>query len=471
MNKYKKGFTPNETALISIGIESYIKNEHWPSGNLNVHCLNELRSTVRYIICDLDKLEFETLDEKYKTELDKFTYLEDELIPKAEDLKNALIAETLLTQQYEQGSSPKKSLLEIYVPFYDVKFNGEFDPEKTQLTKESLAKWFDEADEAEIANKFKPAKKIIPINPFKQSYTAEHAALIAVGLKTYDSIETAVESSEYQREEIANAEWQVERGGEYTDFEVNELLEDDSISNAINLKEALIDEIKLASEIEGYNSSLVDYYEMSMTPPSPPQLTDIVIYSEEINKDKTISYSGTLITKESVATWLLNNGQSQYAKNVMPNIESLLKEKELAESQRQKQWSQVPSSKTTDKATEKLIIENKELMRKVKELEDKNLDLIFKIPLEIGDNDLNHKVAKKEEINKNTFPSMTLKLQVMLTAQNKYWDNYNKNKISSQQEISNFIADELGLKITIKGTNRTADELAKAIQPDDVKRK
>jgi len=45
-----------------------------------------------------------------------------------------------------------------------------------------------------------------------------------------------------------------------------------------------------------------------------------------------------------VATWLWNNGQINYATNVLPNIESLLKDKQVAEHKRQQQWNTTAQS-------------------------------------------------------------------------------------------------------------------------------
>jgi hypothetical protein len=355
MNKYKKGFTPDEAALIAVNLSDY-KNKTAMGIDLSkCKSIDQAKSDVCDIISKLAQIAFITQSQDIEKlngtqkQIDDYDVVASSL-EQAENIRNALIAETWHAYEHFCGNSDKKTVLEIYQEFFISPDCDDLWPEKTQLTKASLAIWFDEASEKEISKKFKEPKKVVSINPFKQAYTAEHAALIAVGLRTYDSIELAIEISEHQSEQIANAEWEVERGGEFTSFEVDELLEDGSITNAINLKEALIEEVKLASEIDGYNSSLVDYYEMSMAPPSAPHPTDIVIYSEEVNKEKTIDHSETLITKESVSIWLLNNGQTKYAKNILPNIESLLKEKELAESQRQKQWSQVPSSKTNEKS-------------------------------------------------------------------------------------------------------------------------
>jgi hypothetical protein len=311
MNKYQKGFTPEEAALIAVSLESYRTLD-----NAEKHIDDEL--------C-----------------LGHVTRVTGEQLNEAMDIIKALKEETWRAHEYEQSSSNQSSCLEIYISMYNQKFNGVFDTDYSQLTKASLAKWFEEVGEVDISKKFKEPEKVIAINPFKQAYTAEHAALISVGLNTYDSIDLAIESSSYQSELIGQAQREVERGGEYTDFEVDPLLEDDSISNAINIKGALIDEIKLAYKWEEFNLTAQDYDEIGINPNTitPNSYTDIIIHQEALNEDKKINYFSTLVTKESVATWLWNNGQYNYATNVLPNIESLLKDKQVAESKSTQQWN------------------------------------------------------------------------------------------------------------------------------------
>ncbi|MBA6350717.1 hypothetical protein [Colwellia sp. BRX9-1] len=331
MNKYKKGFTPLEAALLAVGLKE----------QQNIPQLKYRQQ----LPPDREKgIDFSTID-KEDEEYNK-TVLE------AQEILNALNDETILAYQALKGEL-NKTVLVIYSEWYTDETQEDIVLERTKLTKKSLAKWFDEVGEKNISKRFKDPEKIIPINNFKQAYTAEHAALIAVKLKHYSSIESAIQHREHKADELFHATRVIEQGGEYTDLFLDPRLEDDSIFNAMNLKEALIDEIKLASETEGYNSSLVDYYEMGMLPPSPPFSTEIVIYNEEKNKEKPIDHSKTLITKESVSIWLFNNGQTEYAQNILPNIEILLQEKRLDESQRQKQWNQTASTNTKEQSTKK----------------------------------------------------------------------------------------------------------------------
>lgn len=331
MNKYKKGFTPLEAALLAVGLKE----------QQNIPQLKYRQQ----LPPDREKgIDFSTID-KEDEEYNK-TVLE------AQEILNALNDETILAYQALKGEL-NKTVLVIYSEWYTDETHEDIVLERTKLTKKSLAKWFDEVGEKNISKRFKDPEKIIPINNFKQAYTAEHAALIAVKLKHYSSIESAIQHREHKADELFHATRVIEQGGEYTDLFLDPCLEDDSIFNAMNIKEALIDEIKLASETEGYNSSLVDYYEMGMLPPSPPFSTEIVIYNEEKNKEKPIDHSKTLITKESVSIWLFNNGQTEYAQNILPNIEILLQEKRLDESQRQKQWNQTASTNTKEQSTKK----------------------------------------------------------------------------------------------------------------------
>jgi hypothetical protein len=88
---------------------------------------------------------------------------------------------------------------------------------------------------------------------------------------------------------------------------------------------------------------------------------------------------------------------------------------------------------------------------------------------------LNEKIeqlnGELDSLKENSFPVMTLKLQTILEAQKEFWVDYNKDQPPSQQIIINHLTEQLGLKMSSSGPNRTAAELAKAIQPDEIKRK
>jgi len=80
--------------------------------------------------------------------------------------------------------------------------------------------------------------------------------------------------------------------------------------------------------------------------------------------------------------------------------------------------------------------------------------------------ELESKLALSEE---NVFPIMTKKLKAMLAAQKKYWVDYDPTNLTTQKNISISICEILGID-PLKGS-RGVDELTKAIQPDDIKRR
>jgi hypothetical protein len=319
MNRYKKGFTPIEAALIAVGLEEQQK-------------IPQLKHHQHMSKNEIKEIELISIKKYNKAVLE------------VQEILNALNDETILAYQALREDF-NKTVLVIYSESYTDETQESIDLELTKLTKESLAKWFEEAGEINKSNRFKEPEKIVPINSFKQAYTAEHVALIAVELQHYSSIESAIQGLLDQADEIVHAERVIERGGEYTDLFIDPRLEDDSISNAANIKDALIDEIKLASKWENFHSNSQDYAEIGINPNNmtPNSYTDIVIHQKELNKDKQIDCFSTLITKESVATWLLNKGQTKFASNVLPSIENLVQEKKLAESKNQQQWNEQAS--------------------------------------------------------------------------------------------------------------------------------
>jgi hypothetical protein len=305
MNKYKKGFTPEEAALIAVGLSQhqeipYMRQQQAPQGFRSAET-NDIQDTIKE---------------------------ENEKIVQAREIMKALIDETYLSYKFERNESGKKTVLEIYKHDFYNQDEDYLDPEKTQLTKASLAKWFQEAGEINIRNLFKEPEIVAPINHFKQAYTAEHAALIAVGLQSYNSIDTAIEGFSFQDNKIIEEKYERENGGCYPDFEIDENLFGDSISNANNLKEALIEEIKIGYQNINFNLIAADFAGIGMNPNaiSPSRGTDIVIECEKYENKDDIKYEETLITKNSVAIWLWNNGYKEYAINVQGNIEEIIQE-------------------------------------------------------------------------------------------------------------------------------------------------
>lgn len=305
MNKYKKGFTPEEVALIAVGLSQHQEIPH----------IRQQQAPQGYSSADISDIQY-TINE------------ENEKIAQAHEIMEALIDETYLSYKFERNESGKKSVLEIYKHDF---YNHDEDylySEKTQLTKASLAKWFEEAGEINISKIFKDPEKIVPINHFKQAFTAEHAALIAVGLQYYSSIESALEGRQYQEDELFHAKRIIEQGGEYTDLEVDSKLEGDSIYNATNIKEALLEEIKIGYQNLNFNLVAADFAGIGMNPNaiSPARGTEIVIDSEKYENKDDIEYEKTLITKHSVAMWLWHSGNKEYATNVQGNIVEIIEE-------------------------------------------------------------------------------------------------------------------------------------------------
>jgi len=304
MNKYKKGFTPEEAALIAVGLSQhqkipYKRQQQAPQAGFTPADISDIQHTI--------------------TE-------ENKKISQAHEIMEAIIDETYLSYKFERNESGTEPVLEIYKHDFYNQDEEYIYPEKTQLTKASLAKWFEKAGELNISNIFKEPKKLIPINNFKQAYTAEHAALIAVELKHYSSIESAIQSEQHQAEELFHAKRVIEQGGEYTDLFLDPRLEDDSIYNATNIKDALIEEIKIGYQNLNYNLVAADFVGIGMNPNaiSPSRMTEIVIDCEKYENKSDIKYEETLITRHSVAVWLWQSGHKKYAVNVESNIEEMI---------------------------------------------------------------------------------------------------------------------------------------------------
>lgn len=97
-----------------------------------------------------------------------------------------------------------------------------------------------------------------------------------------------------------------------------------------------------------------------------------------------------------------------------------------------------------------------------KELLQKTIDSLSEKLLQEEEN--------KQEPPKNescglVFPISTKKLKAALSAQKEFWLDYDKNHPPLQKQIGAYIAEQLG-----KDKGRDAEELTKAIQPDEVTR-
>ncbi len=306
MNKYKKGFTPEEAALIAVGLSQHkeiphIRQQQLPQAGFSPDDINSITQTIRE---------------------------ENKKIAQANEIMEAIIDETYLSYMFERNESGIKPILEIYKHDFYNQDEEYIYPEKTQLTKASLAKWFEEAGELDISSLFKEPEKIAPINPFKQAYTAEHAALMAVGLQNYNSISIAIECSNSQDNHIIQEKYEIEGGGCYPEYQFDKQLSGESISHATNLKEALIEEIKIGYQNINFNLIAADFGGIGMNPNviSPSRTTEIVIDCDKFDNKDDIKYEETLITKQSIAIWLWNSGHKRYAVNVQENIEEVIQE-------------------------------------------------------------------------------------------------------------------------------------------------
>jgi hypothetical protein len=323
MNKYKKGFTPDEAALIAVNLSGSDVDSTYGINLSKYLSVEEALNGVKQINGESQMLSFITQpqgDELSKERLKTTEKFETvmRLLVHAEDIQKALVAEACIANDYEHNRTGRKTSLLIYQAYY---YNDDPDcfwAERSLLTKESLADWFAEMGENEVSKKFKPPKPSTKTNPFKKAFIAEHAALIAVGLHEYHSIENAEKCANEQDNSIAEAKYSAQKGDYFDELNIDERLEGSLIYNAISLKEAVLEEIKLASEMEAYRSSYHEYLDIGVTPPPEPLSTDIIIYREEDDNEST------LITKESVAIWLWRTGQNEYATNLYPNIKSLI---------------------------------------------------------------------------------------------------------------------------------------------------
>ncbi|PAY01860.1 hypothetical protein CKO50_07950 [Pseudoalteromonas sp. HM-SA03] len=155
------------------------------------------------------------------------------------------------------------------------------------------------------------------VNKFSRGLTADEAALIALELDNFNSISAL---NNYISD---NAEWVNEckalRADPYGDghapLSYEEIEEFEEIQEkaalAVNLRDALLDEIQLAYSWIDYNSSVGDYYELGIHP-TPPLETRIEIFQES-RRAPDDEYPlaplihSTKVTKISLAKWFYAN--------------------------------------------------------------------------------------------------------------------------------------------------------------------
>jgi len=311
MNKYKKGFTPLEAALIAVGLE---KHEQIPQ--LQYPPFSQKTESEQVILPSVKKLMEE----------------QNEVVIEAQEILKALEDETILAYQALRGEKVKTELV-IYAEWYTDETQEGIVLERTKLTKDSLALWFTNIGEDEKANKFSKTinnkSKPISINKFNKGFTAEHCALIATGLENYNDINTAVKADDEESQALAQQASDAHRDFWY-DVDTDPNLENDSVLVAIKLKEVLCDEIETAYECHIYNQTVMEFAEIGMIPTPPSQLTCIEIYKPIFfsnDSGQGLDLENTKITKSSLAVWLWENGHEDLAKNVQNNITELMDKK------------------------------------------------------------------------------------------------------------------------------------------------
>jgi hypothetical protein len=124
-------------------------------------------------------------------------------------------------------------------------------------------------------------------------------------------------------------------------------------------------------------------------------------------------------------------------------------------------------NKDFEESTEALKAENKKLKAQVCPQQTPPNDNSEKV------NQLNREIEQLREeldsVKANSFPIMTSHLKAALSAQKKYWLNYDVHHLPLQKNIQYHIQEVLN--IDLKTDNRLSKSLSVAIQPDDIKRK
>lgn len=320
MNKYKKGFTPEEAALIAVGFE---RHSSLKAIEDDINALqNDSRALEKYFPAD------EQLHVNIEQKEDFIRSVVNELVIEARNIKDALSSEVLLAYENERGNTERTTTLKIYLTQFINSKNRTVCTLSTQLTKASLAKWFEEQDEEQKSEKFKSPTNLPRLNRFKDAYIAEHAALISVGLENYQTIDSAYDSLEYQDEQLIEAKRLAEFAGENMELDIDECLSVTVINRALDVKEALIEELELVIQWDLYYQQVMDLCELGIGPEEgkPSRETDIVILKKVMTDDSCIDFDRTLISKKSIAIWLWNNAEVDYAKNILPNIEAVIQD-------------------------------------------------------------------------------------------------------------------------------------------------
>jgi hypothetical protein len=169
MNKYKKGLTPDEVAFIAINLSGNDANK---INGIDLSCYLTVEAAITGVNETIELFgrhsETSTRQDDEKPNLCDFEIVA-KLLNQALEIKAALVDETYRAHEYEHTISSRETILKIYNEYYHSHDEHHLWPEKTQLTKESIADWFADIGEKKISKKFRPHKKNVPINPFKQA--------------------------------------------------------------------------------------------------------------------------------------------------------------------------------------------------------------------------------------------------------------------------------------------------------------
>tara|TARA_R110000782_G_scaffold20030_1_gene54303 strand:+ start:1358 stop:2524 length:1167 start_codon:yes stop_codon:yes gene_type:complete len=165
-----------------------------------------------------------------------------------------------------------------------------------------------------------------------------------------------------------------------------------------------------------------------------------------LKQKAVLDYQLTIISKREFLRWCeyenVNTGLTYELKLFEESIEELKAENEKLKTKiRPKGFQQAPPAKPDNKNSEKIDLLNREIEQLTEKL---NL------------------------LKERSFPIMTSHLKAALSAQKKYWVEYDINHLPLQKNIQQHIQEILNIKLTTD--NRLSKSLSVAIQPDDIKR-
>ena len=170
-----------------------------------------------------------------------------------------------------------------------------------------------------------------------------------------------------------------------------------------------------------------------------------------LKQTATVDCQLTVITKQEFVRWCeyedINTGLTFEIKNFNESLEALKAENEKLKALPQPQMiRQAPPLLNNDDKTKQLNIKIEQLNKEIEQL-NKELDLL----------------------KENSFPVMTSHLKAALSAQKKYWVDYDIKSLPLQKNVQQHIQEALNIKLTTD--NRNSKSLSVAIQPDDITRR